>query len=141
MGGFPEHLVQLAIEVQLLDHGINFTRAVDLFAATEAICQSPEAQAQIAMKLHLAEESKRSSTPRPTRKEALRRKVQTMARENQLLKRRKMCRSCRTVELAISAITFLPCGHVITCEACSEMFDNCPACGKPIMGTVRTFLS
>jgi len=64
-----------------------------------------------------------------------------LAQENQKLKDRKLCRACRKVELATSGITFLPCGHFITCEKCSEMFDDCPACGKNIMGTVRTFLS
>ncbi|KAK7088779.1 hypothetical protein V1264_022656 [Littorina saxatilis] len=80
-------------------------------------------------------------TPTLTPKEQLRRRVQVLAAENRKLKDRKVCRACQKVDLAESGITFLPCGHFITCETCSEMFDDCPACGKNIMGTVRTFLS
>lgn len=80
-----------------------------------------------------------ASTPEASRQ--LRERVQRLAAENRKLKQRKLCRACRKVELGSSGITFLPCGHFITCETCSEMFDDCPACGKNIMGTVRTFLS
>ncbi|XP_076468195.1 uncharacterized protein LOC143299006 [Babylonia areolata] len=71
----------------------------------------------------------------------LKERVKHLAKENHQLRQRKMCRACRKVDLATSGITFLPCGHFITCEMCSETFDDCPACGKSIMGTVRTFLS
>ncbi|XP_076452561.1 uncharacterized protein LOC143288151 [Babylonia areolata] len=79
------------------------------------------------------------ATPSP--REQLREKVRRLAKENWRLSQRKMCRACRKVELSSSGVTFLPCGHFITCEACSETFDDCPGCGKVIMGTVRTFLS
>lgn len=68
-------------------------------------------------------------------------KFHTLAAENRRLKEKKLCRVCKKVELAVSGITFLPCGHFITCEHCSESQDDCPACGKNIMGTVRTYLS
>lgn len=74
-------------------------------------------------------------------KAQLKEKVKRLAQENHRLRQRKTCRACRTVDLASSGVTFLPCGHFITCEICSEKFDDCPACGKSIMGTVRTFLS
>ena len=77
----------------------------------------------------------------PTPRALLQQRVQKLAEENRKLKQRKLCRACRKVELGSSGITFLPCGHFITCEECAEMFDDCPACGKNIMGTVRTFLS
>lgn len=88
-----------------------------------------------------AEMSKEAVSVVAGEKSEIQKKVQELARENQRLKERKMCRACRKVELAASGITFLPCGHFVTCETCSEMFDDCPACGKNIMGTVRTFLS
>ena len=178
--GIPEHVVQLAIDIQRLDHGSDFTSAAELLSAVDHICQNPALQAELVMKRHSAEpaeklkkekaeekqvnaaplviekedsklqsasnESTRLSAemPRavglePVSKEQER--VQRLVKENQRLKQRKMCRACKKVELATSGITFLPCGHFITCEACSEMFDDCPACGKNIMGTVRTFLS
>ena len=177
--GFPEHLVQLAIDIQRLDHGTDFTSVTELFAAVEEICQNPTLQAGLVMKRHLAEQaekekaekkqadaaalkleesklqcaSKESTSlsagmPQAVGSQQVSRdklkeqeRVRKLAKENQKLKQRKMCRACKKVELATSGITFLPCGHFITCEACSEMFDDCPACGKNIMGTVRTFLS
>lgn len=177
--GFPEHLVQLAIDIQRLDHGTDFTSVTELFAAVEEICQNPTLQAGLVMKRHLAEQaekekaekkqadaaalkleesklqcaSKESTSlsagmPQAVGSQQVSRdklkeqeRVRKLVKENQKLKQRKMCRACKKVELATSGITFLPCGHFITCEACSEMFDDCPACGKNIMGTVRTFLS
>ncbi|XP_070174038.1 uncharacterized protein [Littorina saxatilis] len=81
-----------------------------------------------------------SSDATKTHRELLRKRVKSLAVENRKLKHRKVCRACQKVDLAESGITFLPCGHFITCETCSEMFDDCLACGKNIMGTVRTFL-
>ena len=60
---------------------------------------------------------------------------------NQRLRKRKLCRVCKETELNNSGITFLPCGHFITCEACADKLTNCIACGRMIFGTVRTFLS
>ena len=177
--GFPEPVVQLATDGQRLDHGTNFASATELYIAVEKICENPKLQADLAMKLHLAEQaekekaekkqadaaalkleesklqcaSKESTSlsagmPQAVGSQQVSRdklkeqeRVRKLAKENQKLKQRKMCRACKKVELATSGITFLPCGHFITCEACSEMFDDCPACGKNIMGTVRTFLS
>ena len=36
-------------------------------------------------------------------------------------------------------ITFLPCGHFITCVNCAPCNKNCPICRKPIKGSVRTY--
>lgn len=74
-------------------------------------------------------------------KTQLKEKVHKLAVENHRLRQRKLCRKCKEVDLATSGVTFLPCGHFITCEVCSETYEDCPACGKNIMGTVRTFLS
>ena len=87
---------------------------------------------------NLAEDGTVSST---WRREKLQSRWQVAAAENRRLKHRKFCRACKKVDLGVSGVTFLPCGHFITCEECAEKFDDCPACGKPIMGTVRTFLS
>jgi hypothetical protein len=35
---------------------------------------------------------------------------------------------------------FLPCRHLVSCEACSEAVDNCGQCGAAILGTVRTYI-
>ena len=60
---------------------------------------------------------------------------------NAKLKRRQLCVCCQSRPLSQSALTFLPCGHVIMCEDCGKKYDNCPACSKVIYGDVRTFLS
>ena len=36
-------------------------------------------------------------------------------------------------------ITFLPCGHFVTCVNCAPCNKNCPICRKPIKGSVRTY--
>ena len=71
----------------------------------------------------------------------LQRKVEKLAKENQTSRRRKTCRRCQEVELASDGVTFLPGGHFITCDACSETYEDCHSCGCGIMGTVKTFLS
>nr|KAG5700092.1 hypothetical protein BaRGS_029842 [Batillaria attramentaria] len=183
----PEHLVRLAVKTHLLETGERFTNVQQLYLAALEIAESPEKQATLARKLHLAEVSGRlpqrlsakveedgaepshntegvqtirdavnDATPKiritdscdnktsanPTTKQSeLRDKVRALTEENQKLARRKKCRVCQKVELATSGITFLPCGHFITCEDCAEKCDDCPGCGKNVMGTVRTFLS
>ncbi|XP_076459436.1 uncharacterized protein LOC143292767 [Babylonia areolata] len=80
-----------------------------------------------------------NTTTRPSKE--LKQKVRELAKVNRQLLQRQKCRGCREVALSSSGVTFLPCGHFLTCESCSEMYDDCPACGKAIMATVRTFLS
>ena len=124
--GIPEHIVQLAIDIQRLDKGCDFTDVTQLFAAADEIASSEEIQVE--------------KSGRLKRLKALE-KLKALRLENRMLKERELCRACRSVKLAVDGITFLPCGHFITCDECSEKFDECPACGKEIMATVRTFLS
>lgn len=58
--------------------------------------------------------------------------------ENEKLKDQKLCKICMDKELAI---TFLPCGHLATCEECSKSLGECPICRKPITQTVKVFWS
>ncbi|KAK7485319.1 hypothetical protein BaRGS_00023418, partial [Batillaria attramentaria] len=181
-----EHYVRLAVQIHLLETGELFSSVQQLYLASQEIAESPEKQATVTKKLHLAEVSARSpkqlpgdvaedgagtglttdkakemagdaelnyaapeiAKPQPhenqfsattpttdNRQSELRDKVRTLTQQNQKLERRKKCRVCRKVDLATSGITFLPCGHFITCEDCAEKCDDCPACGKNIMGT------
>jgi len=119
----------------------NAKKPVDTLVETPKKDQAPNCASTGSAKLS-AEMSKGADTiTQAGQKSEGQTRVHHLARENQRLKERKLCRACRKVELSASGITFLPCGHFITCETCSEMFDDCPACGKNIMGTVRTFLS
>ena len=171
MGFFPVHLVQQAIDKHHLNCGLEFSSGEELFLAAEELAISPQKQAEVARELYLAEQSKLNKltekaalkeqmTPAiagPSGKKSravtgqvsvskvsiseLKGRLYVLAKKNRKLRERKVCRACNKVELSTSGITFLPCGHFITCEECSEMFDDCLACGKNIMGTVRTFLS
>lgn len=58
--------------------------------------------------------------------------------ENEKLKDQKLCKICMDKELAI---TFLPCGHLATCEECSKSLEECPICRKPITQTVKVYWS
>jgi len=197
--GFPDHLVQLAIDICLLDSG-TYADVQGLYLAVKDLSTNPLKQAELHMKLYKHAQQqirqippltsylngvsteKTGSLPNfktnllgcPTTealyKEPLKpsadlapaglfaemskdsvfaagekikfsQKLEELVRENQKLKERKRCRACRKVELTTSGVTYLPCGHFVTCEHCSELFDDCPSCGINIMGTVRTFLS
>ncbi|KAL8609332.1 hypothetical protein ACOMHN_048888 [Nucella lapillus] len=155
--GIPTSIVELVKALRWLEHGTNFTDAMEFYAAAETLINHPEEQVRIAQLLE-AEQAKKEkeihnkvvgnkvkeapTEVKPLKDRAqLKEKVKQLAEENHKLKKRKMCRACRKVDLASSGITFLPCGHFITCETCSEKFDDCPACSRSIMGTVRTYLS
>ncbi|KAK7493185.1 hypothetical protein BaRGS_00015522 [Batillaria attramentaria] len=186
----PEHLVQLAIDIQFLRHQRDFENVIQLYDFASQIASSPEMQMRLAKELHEARRNTQQEVndnnkqlpdtveedgmevDEPSCKDVVdgahpslwlqdaqvspsssaemseiredkcsKASLQDLMAENKKLKHRKLCRVCRKTELAVSGITFLPCGHFITCEDCAENCDDCPACGKNIMGTVRTFLS
>jgi hypothetical protein len=47
-----------------------------------------------------------------------------------------MCKICMSQE---SRITFIPCGHFVTCAACASSIKECVICRKRITSTIRTF--
>ena len=49
----------------------------------------------------------------------------------------RLCKICMDNELEV---TFVPCGHLMSCVDCSPVLKNCPICRKPIKGCVRTYL-
>lgn len=67
-------------------------------------------------------------------------KYKMLKLENQKLRKREYCRNCKTKKLTTSAVTLLPCGHVLYCNDCAEDIFVC-SCRADILGTVRTFLS
>lgn len=160
----PVQYVELANEVHVMETGKEFSRVQDLYLCAMAIAESPEKQHELAHKVYqhqnaakkgtqtqenIPEETLHCSSERIKTFEAkkvadkadVQQRFHCLLAENKKLKKRKLCRSCQKVELASSGVTFLPCGHFIVCEECAEKHDNCPACGKTIMGTVRTFLA
>ena len=72
---------------------------------------------------------------------------ETLKQENERLKAKlkkneqpapesRLCAICLEKE---PEITFLPCGHFVTCVNCAPCNKNCPICRKPIKGSVRTY--
>ena len=48
----------------------------------------------------------------------------------------RICKICMEEEVQI---TFLPCGHLMSCVNCAPALKNCPICRRPIKGSVRTY--
>ncbi|CAL1536905.1 unnamed protein product [Lymnaea stagnalis] len=59
-------------------------------------------------------------------------------RENELLEISRTCTLCKTNP---RGVTFLPCGHFITCLECAGPIFVCSVCRKNILATVDTYLS
>ncbi|KAL3881352.1 hypothetical protein ACJMK2_027802 [Sinanodonta woodiana] len=49
-----------------------------------------------------------------------------------------VCKICMNQPVAV---TFFPCGHLVTCIACSQKVQKCPICRVKIKAAIRTFLS
>lgn len=56
--------------------------------------------------------------------------------ENATMKRAVICKRCNVAPIET---LFLPCRHLVSCEACSEAVENCILCNATILGTVRTY--
>lgn len=113
----------------------------ELYVLSESISTVSEQRKEIERRINEVRKEEKRMKSEKEETERLKERCEKLARENQRLTQRKMCRKCQGVELSSDGVTFLPCGHFITCEACSESYENCPACGSVIMGTVKTFLA
>lgn len=49
---------------------------------------------------------------------------------------RKNCKIC--MDAAVE-VTFVPCGHLVVCQACSQGLKMCPICRKDVDESVRTY--
>ncbi|KAH9509622.1 hypothetical protein Btru_044031 [Bulinus truncatus] len=58
--------------------------------------------------------------------------------ENKILENYKMCTMCKKNP---RDITFLPCGHFITCRECAGPVYTCTLCQRAILATIDTYLS
>src|ERR1043165_4141387 len=58
--------------------------------------------------------------------------------ENEMFKTSAICRNCKLNSVQILT---LPCSHVVCCEICADLLDNCPLCDDRILGTVRIYMS
>ncbi|XP_059178996.1 uncharacterized PPE family protein PPE12-like [Physella acuta] len=69
---------------------------------------------------------------------ALERRFMAVKNENNLLEKNMRCVHCGQNP---RGVTFLPCGHFITCKSCSGPVHACNLCNKNILATVDTYLS
>ncbi|XP_067944100.1 inhibitor of apoptosis protein-like [Watersipora subatra] len=53
------------------------------------------------------------------------------------LKPELICKVCFDNQVAV---TFVPCGHLVTCVSCTAALFECPVCRAHIRGTIRTHL-
>lgn len=53
------------------------------------------------------------------------------------LKPELTCKVCLDKQVAV---TFVPCGHLVTCVSCTSALFECPVCRAQIRGTIRTYL-
>ena len=58
--------------------------------------------------------------------------------ENEKFKTSIICRNCKTRSVEILS---LPYAHIVCCEPCADILDNCPLCDDRILGTVKIYLS
>ncbi|XP_040903416.1 E3 ubiquitin-protein ligase XIAP isoform X2 [Toxotes jaculatrix] len=54
------------------------------------------------------------------------------------LQRERQCKICMDRDICI---VFIPCGHLVSCEECSESLNKCPICCGPISQKVKTYIS
>lgn len=62
--------------------------------------------------------------------------VEELRKENARLKLEVTCIKCHSAKVQT---LFLPCRHLVVCEACGEPMNDCIHCNAKILGTVRTF--
>ncbi|KAK7138171.1 hypothetical protein R3I94_013715 [Phoxinus phoxinus] len=52
------------------------------------------------------------------------------------LQREKLCKVCMDSDIST---VFIPCGHLVTCQKCSESLDKCPICCATITQKIKTY--
>uniref|UniRef100_A0A2C9L9I5 RING-type domain-containing protein n=1 Tax=Biomphalaria glabrata TaxID=6526 RepID=A0A2C9L9I5_BIOGL len=62
---------------------------------------------------------------------------QTLAEKYRQLMEERQCKICMEAE---ARMTFVPCGHLVSCEDCSSQLKQCPICRSDIEKVVKTFL-
>ncbi|XP_076076501.1 putative inhibitor of apoptosis isoform X5 [Mytilus galloprovincialis] len=59
----------------------------------------------------------------------------TLQKDNEELEDLYTCKICLDEKVGV---TFLPCGHLVTCKSCSPKLRKCPLCRKFIRSTITT---
>jgi hypothetical protein len=64
--------------------------------------------------------------------------TRSLETENRVLKEQKICKVCFEND---ANMVFIPCGHLVVCENCSDRLRECPVCRRPIQGVLKAYLS
>ncbi|KAI8742840.1 E3 ubiquitin-protein ligase XIAP [Biomphalaria glabrata] len=64
--------------------------------------------------------------------------LRQLKEDNNQMRQQIVCKICMDKEVAV---TFLPCGHLVSCADCALAMKDCPVCRKNVRGVVRAFLS
>src|ERR1043165_3943637 len=64
-------------------------------------------------------------------------RISRLKTENEKFKASMICRNCDSKSVEILT---LPCSHIVCCEKCADLLDNCPLCDERILGTVRIYM-
>lgn len=51
---------------------------------------------------------------------------------------RMLCKVCLDKDLGV---TFIPCGHCVTCQDCAKELNKCPYCRRTVNSKIKTYLS
>jgi len=57
--------------------------------------------------------------------------------ENERMREERRCKQCNRAQVET---LFLPCRHLVACEACADQVDDCFVCDTKILGTVRIYM-
>lgn len=58
---------------------------------------------------------------------------------HQANRRKREVQTCHLCHSKMVDTIFLPCGHIITCQACAASVGNCTICHSLILGTVHVY--
>ncbi|XP_072520121.1 E3 ubiquitin-protein ligase XIAP [Salminus brasiliensis] len=65
-------------------------------------------------------------------------KIEDPLKKLEKLQREKLCKVCMDNDISI---VFIPCGHLVTCQRCSESVEKCPICCAVITQKIKTYSS
>lgn len=65
--------------------------------------------------------------------------VSSKAATEEALELRRLL-TCKVCLEELVCITFVPCGHLVSCAVCAPALHECPICRKAIRGTVKTLM-
>lgn len=64
-------------------------------------------------------------------------RLERLKTENEKMRSSLICRLCNSTR--VQTLT-LPCCHIVCCESCADLADDCPLCSARILGTVRIYV-